>query len=48
MAYPDALIYRLDSTGIHETCYTDTEHYRITSDFLADPARSLRELLGDG
>lgn len=27
--------------------YHDTEHYQVTRDFLADPARMLRILLSD-
>ena len=45
MAYPDAAIYELDSTGIHPIAYEDTEHYRITSDFLAHREAYLRHLL---
>lgn len=47
MAYPKALIYAFDEQGIREIAYEDTEHYRVTHDFLANPARMLRVLLGD-
>jgi len=45
MAYPDAQVYELDSTGIHPVAYEDTEHFRITSDFLAHREAYLRHLL---
>ena len=34
MAYPDALILHCGSTGVHSIAYEDTEHFRITRDFL--------------
>ena len=34
MAYPDALILHCGPTGIHPIRYEDTEHFRITRDFL--------------
>lgn len=45
LAYPDACIYQLDSGGIREVAYTDTEHYSVTRGFLSDPQRSLAVLL---
>jgi predicted ATPase len=47
MAYPDACIYVLGSHDIRQVAYTETEHYLITRRFLADPQRSLAELLTD-
>jgi predicted ATPase len=44
MAYPDACIYLLDSTGIREIAYTDTEHYLVTRGFLSNPQRTLSTL----
>lgn len=46
MAYPDAVIYHLDGTGVREVAYADTEHYLVTRGFLANPRRSLETLLG--
>lgn len=46
MAYPDAIIYECGERGIHPIAYQDTEHYRVTHDFLADPARMLAVLMG--
>jgi len=45
MAYPDALIYECGERGIHPIAYEDTEHYRVTHDFLANPARMLAVLM---
>src|ERR1043165_755651 len=45
MAYPDAYIYSFSAEGIEKIEYQDTEHYRITRDFLANPQRMLRLLL---
>jgi predicted ATPase len=47
MAYPQAKIFLLDRSGIQETRYEDTEHYAVTKVFLNDPARMLREILGE-
>ena len=44
MAYPNALIYRLGPNGIERTAYEDTEHYRITRDFLHSPERYFKTL----
>ena len=48
MAYPDAQIYVLGENGITLTPYQETEHYFITKEFLQNPQRMLRELLGNG
>ncbi|WP_439622747.1 AAA family ATPase [Gemmata sp.] len=47
LAYPDALIYQLDASGVREVAYTDTEHYLLTRGFLSNPQRSLDALLTD-
>jgi predicted ATPase len=47
MAYPEAKIFVLDRSGIEETRYEDTEHYAVTRVFLNDPARMLRDILGE-
>ncbi|MEW6761124.1 MAG: AAA family ATPase [Pseudomonadota bacterium] len=46
MAYPNATIYECGEHGIREIAYEDTEHYRVTRDFLANPARMLKVLMG--
>lgn len=45
MAYPEASIFQCSGDGITQVAYEETEHYRITRDFLANPARMLRILL---
>jgi len=45
MAYSDAAIFHFSAEGIERVAYEDTEHYRVTRDFLADPARMLKTLL---
>jgi predicted ATPase len=45
MAYPDACIYQCGTEGVAQIAYEDTEHYRVTRDFLADPQRMLRILM---
>jgi len=47
MAYPGALLYQLDAAGIAPVRYHDTEHYRITRGFLADPERFFKHLFTD-
>ena len=47
LAYPDAKIVQFDSNGINEVAYQDTEHFKLTRDFLNDPERFLRHLLAD-
>jgi predicted ATPase len=45
MAYPDALILHCGPTGIHPIRYEDTEHFRITRDFLLHRERVLDILM---
>jgi predicted ATPase len=45
MAYPDAHIYSFSTSGIERIPYKDTEHFRVTRDFLANPQRMLRHLM---
>lgn len=45
MAYPDATIYQLSAEGgISPIAYEETEHYRVTRDFLNNRQAYLREL----
>jgi predicted ATPase len=46
MAYPDAWIYQIGDGGLERIAYEQTEHYRVTRDFLGDPKRRLNDLLG--
>ena len=45
MAYPESIIYNFTPAGIEQVAYTDTEHYRVTRDFLLRPERMLKILL---
>ncbi len=45
MAYPKAEILYFDETGIRPMAYRDTEHYKITKQFLEHPEQMLRYLL---
>jgi len=46
MAYPDATIYNLSAEdGIGPIAYEDTEHFRVTRDFLNNRRAYLSELL---
>ncbi len=44
MAYPEAYIYAFSPKGIERVAYQDTEHYRVTRDFLSHPQRMLQVL----
>jgi len=44
LAYPHSTIYGLDDTGIAPIDYEDTEHYKVTLDFLTNRAAYLRHL----
>jgi len=44
MAYPDAWIYELGEHGVQRTVFEETEHYRVTRDFMQNPERMLRVL----
>ena len=45
MAYPDSWIYEFGSGGIRKVQYEETEHFRVTRDFLVNPKRTLDILL---
>jgi predicted ATPase len=48
MAYPDATIYQLSAEGgISPIGYEDTEHFRVTRDFLNNREAYLRELFSE-
>ena len=44
MAYPCARIYQLGHEGIAQVAYEDTEHYKVTRDFLAHPEQFFKHL----
>ena len=45
MAYPESVIYLLDGGGIRQVGYEETDHYRVTRDFLNRYPALLRVLL---
>ena len=48
LAYPRAVIYQLGPNGMNRSEYEDTEHFRVTRDFLNRYPSMLKELLNDG
>ncbi|EJO5347740.1 AAA family ATPase [Clostridium botulinum] len=46
MSYPDSIIYEIRD-GIKKVTYKDTEHYKITRDFLDRPEKMLKILLDE-
>lgn len=44
MTFPNAEIYQFTELGIDKTHYQDTDHYRITKQFLDNPDRMLHYL----
>jgi len=47
MALPNSTICVLDKDGIRATAYEDTEHFRVTADFIRDPEAYLATLADD-
>ena len=45
MAYPDATIYEFSGAAIRKVRYEETEHFRVTRDFLNRRERLLGILL---
>jgi len=43
-SYPGATVMQVDDTGFHAVDYTQTEHFRLFSSFLASPSRYYRHL----
>jgi predicted ATPase len=46
LAYPGARIYSFDESPISEVPWNETDHVRLTREFLAEPERYLRNLRG--
>ena len=44
MAYPGSQLYELTETGMHETHYSETSHYKLTKYFLNNPEGVLKDL----
>ncbi len=47
MAFPDSWIYVLSEEGIQRVAYDDTEHYRVTRNFLDNPQRTFKILFAE-
>ena len=47
MAYPNADILEFSDGGINKVSYRETEHYKITKQFIDMPERMIRYLLND-
>lgn len=47
LSYPGAVLFSLDGDVIREVDYRETEHYRITRDFLNTPERYFAHLFAD-
>lgn len=47
LAFPGATVLSLDGGTIEEVDYRDTDHYRVTRDFLASPERFFRYLFDE-
>ena len=45
MSYPGASVYLLCSEGVRKVAYNETEHYKITLEFLRSPQSFLRHLM---
>jgi predicted ATPase len=48
LAFPGALLYQLSESGIEKVDYEETEHYRLTRDFLLRRELFFKELFADG
>src|SRR5206468_1098729 len=44
LSYPGAVLFTLDGDSIREIAYRETEHYRVTRDFLNSPERYFKHL----
>ena len=44
ISFPDADVYEITKDGISLLPYTQTEHFRVTKDYLNNPERSFRYL----
>lgn len=47
LAFPGASVLSLDGGKVEQVDYRDTDHYRVTRDFLAAPERFFRHLFDD-
>ena len=47
LAYPGATLFSLDGGSIRDVQYRDTEHYRVSKEFLDSPERFLKHLFAN-
>ena len=47
LSYPGAVLLSLDGDAIREIAYRETEHYRVTREFLNSPERYFKHLFRD-
>lgn len=47
LAYPRAVLLSLDGESIHAVRYVDTDHYRVTKQFLISPERYFKHLFSN-
>lgn len=47
LSYPGATLLSLDGDAIQEIAYRETEHYRVTRDFLNAPERFFKQLFDE-
>jgi predicted ATPase len=47
LAYPNATIYSCDSNNLETVAYKDTNHYKVTKNFLDNPDRYLHHLFNE-
>jgi len=47
LSYPNARIIEFSHDELRDVAYEETEHYRITKAFMANPDRFLKELMAD-
>jgi predicted ATPase len=48
LSYPGAVLLSLDGDVIEEIAYRETEHYRVTREFLNSPERYFKHLFREG
>jgi predicted ATPase len=48
LSYPGAVLLSLDGDLIEEIAYRETEHYRVTREFLNSPERYFKHLFREG
>lgn len=47
MSFPGARIYLMDEAGCRQVAFEETEHYKVTRDFLNNYPKRLEQLLSD-